>query len=313
MPPRKIIIDCDPGIDDAIMLFLAFASPEAFNILGITTVGGNVSVELNAINGCRIRELAGREDVPVFIGAAQPLKRHLETAEHVHGETGLLGLDPFTPKVGVDPRDAVDWIVETLQAADEGEITLVPNGPLTNIALAIERAPDILPKIREIVLMGGAMREGGNITPSAEFNIYTDPDAADIVLNAGRPIVMMGLDVTHQAMCTPERLDYICPSNTDVARAVRGLLTGSIEMNSRHYGVPGAPLHDPCTIAWLLEPDLFKTKTCNVAVETVSSLTTGHTAVDFWGVSGRPPNAAWAYALDEPGFFDLLKSRLARL
>ena len=312
MQRRPIIIDCDPGIDDAIMLFLAFAAPDEFDILGITTVAGNVPVELNSRNACMIRELAGREDVPVFMGSPRPMARDLETAEHVHGETGMLGVEPFETRRGVEDKNAIAFLVDTLMV-HETPVTLVPTGPLTNIALAIEMEPRILPKIEQIVVMGGAMREGGNVTPSAEFNIYADPHAADIVLRCGRPIVMMGLDVTHQAMCTEARLAQICPENTIIAKAVKGLLTGSIAMNSQHYGVSGAPLHDPCTIAYLLKPDLFETKLCNVAVETQSSLTLGHTAVDFWGVSGRAPNVNWVHTLDVGGFFELLTERLARL
>jgi len=313
MQRRPIIIDCDPGIDDAIMLFLAFAAPDEFDILGITTVAGNVPVELNSRNACMIRELAGREDVPVFMGSPRPMARDLETAEHVHGETGMLGVEPFEPAKGVEDQNAIAWLVETLLAQNV-PVTLVPNGPLTNIALAIEMEPRILPKIAEIVLMGGAMREGGNVTPSAEFNIYADPHAADIVLRSGRPNVMMGLDVTHQAICTDERMNRLCPPNNPViAKAVKGLLTGSIAMNSQHYGSPGAPLHDPCTIAYLLRPDLFEGKRCNVAVETQSLLTMGHTAVDYWGVSGRAANVNWIHTLDVDGFFDLLTERLARL
>jgi purine nucleosidase len=216
------------------------------------------------------------------------------------------------PRHELQPQHAVDFIVATLMASAHDSVTLVPTGPLTNIAMAMVREPAILPKIREIVLMGGAMREGGNTTPSAEFNMLVDPHAAHVVFGCGRPIVAMGLDVTHQVLATPARIERIRALSHDVARAACGMLTAFNRHDTRKYGSEGAPLHDPCTIAWLLEPGMFQAKACNVAVETRSELTMGHTAVDFWNVSGRPVNARWVYGVDAEAFYDLLIERLAR-
>ena len=203
-------------------------------------------------------------------------------------------------------------MIETLLAADDHSITLVPTGPLTNIGTALDREPAIAAKIEQIVLMGGAMREGGNRTPSAEFNILVDPEAADAVLRCGRPITQMGLDVTHQVLSTRERVDRIRALGNPVAEAVAGMLSFFERFDMEKYASRGAPLHDPCTIAWLLRPDLFEGKVCNVAVETQSELTLGHTAVDFWHVTDRPRNVDWIYAVDADGFYDLLTERLSR-
>ncbi len=307
---QPIIIDCDPGQDDAVALFLAFASPE-LDVLGITTVGGNVPLELTHRNARMMCDLAG-SDVPVFAGCDKPLKRPLKTAEYIHGETGINGIDVFEPSTPLQSQHGVDFIVETLLAADEGAITLVPTGPLTNIATAIDREPAILNSVKQIVLMGGAMREGGNRTPSAEFNILVDPDAADIVLRCGRPIVQMGLDVTHQVLSTRERVDRIAALGNPVADATAGMISFFERYDMSKYAAPGAPLHDPCTVAWLIRPDLFTGKDCNVAVETESELTLGHTAVDFWHVTDRPRNVHWVYGVDSDGFYEMLTDRLAR-
>ena len=309
---RKIIIDCDPGQDDAVALFLAFGSPDDLDIIGITTVGGNVPLELTQRNARQMCDIAGRHDVPVHAGCEKPMQRPLRTAEMIHGETGINGIDAFEPETPLQSQHAVDYIIETLLAAGDDSITLVPIGPLTNIGTAIDREPAILPKIEQIVLMGGAMREGGNRTPSAEFNILVDPDAADIVFRCGRPITQMGLDVTHQVLSTKERVDKIRALDNPVAAATVGMLSFFNRYDSEKYASKGAPLHDPCTIAWLLMPELFTGKDCNVTIETQSELTLGHTAVDFWRVTGRPLNVHWVYAVDADGFYALLTERLAR-
>ena len=309
---RKIIIDCDPGQDDAVALFLALASPEDLDLLGITTVAGNVPLEPTQRNARMMCDLAGRLDVPVYAGCEGPMSRKLRTAEMIHGETGINGIDVFEPKTPLQSDHAVDYIINTLLAADDASITLVPTGPLTNIATAFEREPKILPKIEQIVLMGGAMREGGNRTPSAEFNILVDPDAADIVFRCGRPITQMGLDVTHQVLSTVDRVERIKALDNPVAAATAGMLSFFDRYDTKKYTSKGAPLHDPCTIAWLLQPGLFEGKDCNVSVETQSELTLGHTAVDFWQVTDRPINVHWVYGVDADGFYDLLIERLAR-
>ena len=308
---RKIIIDCDPGQDDAVALLLAFAYPAELELLGITTVGGNVPLALTHRNARMMCDIAGKKDVPVYAGCAEPMRRPLQTAEAIHGQTGINGIDVFEPETPLQSEHAVDFIIRTLLAADNASITLVPTGPLTNIATAIEREPAILPKIERVVLMGGAMREGGNRTPSAEFNILVDPEAADVVLRCGRSITQLGLDVTHQVLSTRDRVERIQALGNSVADATAGMLSFFDRFDTKKYKSKGAPLHDPCTVAWLLRPDLFAGKDCNISVETQSELTLGHTAVDFWHVTDRPVNAHWVYGVDADGFYDLLIESLA--
>ncbi|MDH4049570.1 MAG: nucleoside hydrolase [Gammaproteobacteria bacterium] len=310
---ETIIIDCDPGQDDAINLLLALSSPGELDVLGITTVAGNVPLDLTERNARMMCDIAGRTDVPVFAGCAKPLLRELITAENVHGKTGVDGVEVFTPTGRPQDRHAVDFIIDALRSADDASITLVPTGPLTNIAAAIQKDPSILAGIRRIVLMGGAMREGGNTSPSAEFNILVDPHAAEIVFDCGRPITAMGLDVTHQVLSSRERIARIKAVGNRAAEATAGMLEFFSRHDSTKYGADGAPLHDPCTIAFLLQPELFEGKLCNIAIETRSPLTLGHTAVDFWGVSGRSANATWIYRVNADGFYELLTERLARL
>ena len=312
MSRQRIIIDCDPGQDDAVALFLAMASPGEFEILGITAVAGNVPLELTQRNVRLMCDIAGREDIPVFAGCDRPMVRDLLTAEKVHGKTGIDGVEIVEPQTPLQEQHAVDFIVETLRAAEDESVTLVPTGPLTNIGTVIDRAPDVLAKIRQLVIMGGAMREGGNYSPSAEFNILVDPHAADIVFSCGRPITSMGLDVTHQVLSTRARVERIRALGNPVAEATAGMLGFFERHDSKKYGVEGAPLHDPCTIAWLLDPQLFEGKFCNLTVETQSELTMGHTAIDFWHVTDRPHNVNWIYSVDADGFYDLLTDRLAR-
>ena len=312
MTARPIIIDCDPGQDDAVNLLLAMSSPDELQLLGITAVAGNVPLELTERNTRLMCDIAGRSDVPVFAGCERPLVRKLQTAEAVHGRTGIDGIEITEPETPLERQHAVDFIVETLQAAAEDSITLVPTGPLTNIAMAMVKAPSILPKIREIVLMGGAMREAGNHSPSGEFNILVDPHAAHVVFGCGRPVVAMGLDVTHQVVSTPERVDRIRALGNRAALATAGMLEFYSRHDSMKYGMEGSPLHDPCTVAYLLRPGIFKGKDCNIEVEIHSELTAGHTAVDFWGVSGRTPNALWVHEADADAFYELLTERLGR-
>ena len=312
MSRQHIIIDCDPGQDDAVALFLAMASTGELEILGITAVAGNVPLELTQRNVRLMCDIAGHGDIPVFAGCDRPMVRELLTAEKVHGKTGIDGIDIAEPRTPLQEQHAVDFIVATLRAAEDESVTLVPTGPLTNIGTVIDRAPDVLPKIRQLVIMGGAMREGGNYSPSAEFNILVDPHAAAIVFNCGRPITSMGLDVTHQVLSTRARVERIRQLGNPVAAATAGMLGFFERHDSKKYGVEGAPLHDPCTIAWLLDPELFEGKFCNLSVETTSELTMGHTAIDFWHVTDRPHNVNWIYSVDADGFYDLLTERLAR-
>lgn len=309
MTARAIIIDCDPGQDDAVALFLAMSSPDELEIVGITTVGGNVPLALTERNARIMCDIADRKDIPVCAGCADPLVREAITAEYIHGDTGIDGIDVFEPATPLQDQHAVDFIIQSLHKAP---VTLVPTGPLTNIATAIQKEPGILENIEEIVIMGGAMREGGNRTPSAEFNIMVDPQAAEIVFDCRRPITLIGLDVTHQVLSTEERVARIGALGNPVANATVGMLSFFHRYDTEKYSSQGTPLHDPCTVAYILRPDLFKTKRCNVAVETKSELTIGHTAVDFWHVTDGPRNVDWAYDVDADGFYDLLTERLSR-
>jgi purine nucleosidase len=312
--PRKVIIDCDPGQDDAVALFLAMSSPDEIDLLGITTVAGNVPLELTQRNARMMCDIAGRTDIPVFAGCDRPLVRDPITAEYIHGATGIDGIDVFEPETRLQDQHAVDFIVDTLldAARNRVPVTLIPTGPMTNLATAIQREPGILEAVEQIISMGGAMREGGNRSPSAEFNVLVDPHAADIVFNCGRPITAMGLDVTHQVLSTRERVAYIRELGNPVATATAGMLSFFHRYDTKKYGSEGAPLHDPCTVAWLLRPELFRTRYCNLAVEKESELTLGHTAVDFWHVTDRPHNVHWTYEVDADGFYELLVERLAR-
>jgi len=312
MRSKKIIIDCDPGQDDAINLLLAMASPDELDILGITAVVGNVPLDLTQRNSRIICELANRLDINVYAGCSDPTVRKRITAEYVHGDTGIDGLDVYEPDHPLHSQHAVDYIIETLHAEEEDTVTLVPTGPLTNIAVAFDKDPSIVPKVAHIILMGGAMREGGNRTPSAEFNILADPHAAETVFSCGRPLTVFGLDVTHKVLSTKERVERIRDVGNKAAIATANMLDFSSRYDNDKYGGLGAPLHDPCTIAYMLKPELFKGKRCNISIETQSELTMGNTAVDFWHVTDKPQNANWIYDVDADGFYELLTERLAR-
>ena len=309
----KIIIDTDPGQDDAVAILLALASPDEITVLGITTVAGNVPLALTEKNARIICELAGRPDIAVFAGCDRPLVQPLVTAEHVHGKTGLDGPQMADPTMPLQDQHAVDFIIETLRTEPAGSVTLVPVGPLTNIATAFQRAPDIIPRVQEIVLMGGAYFEVGNITPAAEFNIYVDPEAAEIVFQSGVPLVVMPLDVTHKVLTTRPRIDAIRAIGSPVAHAVASWTDFFERFDMAKYGAEGAPLHDPCVIAYLLAPGLFTGRHINVEIETTSPLTRGMTVADWWGVTKRPKNAMFMGDVDAAGFYDLLTERLARL
>ena len=313
MPPRKIIIDTDPGQDDAVAIMLALASPDEIEVLGITAVAGNVPLELTAKNARIVCELAGRADIPVYAGCDRPLGRDLVTAEHVHGKTGLDGPDLPDPKMLLQKAHGVDFLIETLRQEPAGTVTLCPLGPLTNIATAFQRAPDIVTRVREIVLMGGAYFEVGNITPAAEFNIYVDPQAADIVFKSGVPLVVMPLDVTHKALVTQPRNDALRALGNASGLAVAQMTDFFERFDKEKYGSQGAPLHDPCVTAYLIAPGLFSGRHINVEIETESELTMGMTVADWWGVTDRTPNATFMGDIQADGFFDLLVDRIARL
>ncbi|NHM20478.1 nucleoside hydrolase [Tritonibacter mobilis] len=313
MPPRKIIIDTDPGQDDAVAILLALGSPEDIDLLGITTVAGNVPLALTQKNARITCEVAGRPEVKVYAGCDAPLERPLVTAEHVHGSTGLDGPDLFEPAMALQDQHGVEFIIDTLRAEAPGTVTLCPLGPLTNIGAAFRKAPDIIDRVQEIVLMGGAYFEVGNITPAAEFNIYVDPEAARDVLASGGKITMMPLDVTHKALTSRARVQAFRDLGSRVGNFTADMLDFFERFDVEKYGSEGGPLHDPCVIAYMIQPELFSGRHINVEIETASPLTLGMTVADWWGVTDRPANALFIGDVDADGFFALLTERLGRL
>jgi len=304
---RQVIIDCDPGHDDALALMLAHASPEV-ELLAITTVAGNQTLDRTTLNARRVCTVAGIRDVPIAAGCDRPLLRELVTAGEVHGASGLDGADWPEPAVDVVPEHAVDLIVDLVMGAP-GQVTLVPIGPLTNIALALRREPRIVGAVREVVLMGGSFTRG-NTSPAAEFNIYVDPEAAAAVFTAGWPLTMVGLDLTHQARVTAEVMDRITAVGTPLATIVAQLM--------RFYGrlsvaQGGPPLHDPCAVARVIDPDVMACRDAFVAVETQGQWTRGMTVTDFAGRLGHAANAAVATELNVPAFWELMLDALRRL
>ena len=310
---KNIIIDTDPGQDDAVAILLALASPKEINVLGITAVAGNVPLKLTSKNARIICELAGRPDLLVFAGCKSPMSRPLITAEHVHGKTGLDGPKLFEPKMRLQNKHGVDFIIDTLKSHNPETITLCCLGPLTNIGSAFTKAPEILSRVKEIVLMGGAYFEVGNITPASEFNIFVDPEAAQIVLKSPVKKTILPLDVTHKVLVTKKRNQRFRNLGTQVGEMVSEMLEFSERFDRQKYGTDAAPLHDPCVIAYLLNPNLFSGRYINVEVETNSQLTLGMTVADWWGVSGRKPNATFIGDVDVEGFFNLLTERLSNL
>jgi purine nucleosidase len=309
---HPIIIDTDPGQDDAVAILLALASPE-IDVLGITAVAGNVPLSLTEVNARKICELAGRRDVRVYPGAIRPMLRSLVTAEHVHGRTGLDGPDLPEPTMPLQAQYAVDYIVDTLMQFEAGTVTLCCLGPLTNVALALVREPRIAPRIKRIIAMGGGFFEGGNVTPTAEFNIYVDPQAARLVFESGIPITLIPLDCTHQALTTKARVQKFRDMNNTTGPATAALLDFFERFDEQKYGTDGGPLHDPCVIAWLLHPELFTSRDVNVSIECESELTMGMTVIDWWRVTDRKANATVCRGINADGFFDLLTERLATL
>ncbi|MFM5149645.1 pyrimidine-specific ribonucleoside hydrolase RihA [Aeromonas hydrophila] len=303
-----VILDCDPGHDDAIALILALASPE-LKVLAVTTSAGNQTPDKTLNNALRILTLLGRDDIPVAAGAPKPLARELIIADNVHGESGLDGPTLPDPAFAPVAMTALELMAKCLRESPE-PVTLVPTGPLTNIALLLAAHPELKSKIARIVLMGGAAGPG-NWTPAAEFNIYVDPEAADMVFKSGLPITMCGLDVTHEAQVMDEDIERVRAITNPVAQCVAGLLDFfMIYHRDPKWGFAGAPLHDPCTIAWLLAPALFHGVECRVDIETGGTHTSGMTVVDRYGLTGKAANALVLLGLDRAGFIDLLVTRL---
>jgi purine nucleosidase len=310
---RRIIIDTDPGLDDAVAILLALAASEELEVLGLVAVAGNLPLAQTERNARRVCELAGRLDVPVYAGCARPVLRPLATAERVHRETDQDRLLLPDSTTAPQPQHGVDFLVETLRSANPGTITFCALGPLTNIAMALVKAPETAGKIRELVVMGGACFELGNVTPAAEFNMHVDPHAAAIVVDSGIPITMIPLDVTHRLITTEARLAALHALPNRCGAAVAALLA-VFERNRRaKFGPRARALHDPSVIGYLLRPNLYEGREVNVAVETQSPLTIGMTVVDWWGVTGRPPNVRFMNTVDADGFYDLLTERLRRL
>jgi inosine-uridine nucleoside N-ribohydrolase len=307
--PKPVILDVDPGHDDAVALMMACGSPD-LDLLAVTTVAGNVSLEKTTRNALRVLSLLGHTHVPVAAGAAAPLRRSLRTAENIHGESGLDG--PEIPEAGFEPDDrgAVELIADTLRAAAE-PVTLVPVGPLTNVATLLREHPGLKEKIAHVSLMGGSIGLG-NTTPAAEFNIFVDPEAAREVFDSGLQITMSGLDVTHQAGAGPEERERLRAVG-GIGRLVAGFLDFFAATYEGVFGFDAPPLHDPVAVAAVLEPSLLKTRPMCVDVECESDLTRGETVCDFYGVTGKPPNARVGVELDRDGFFELLYGSLKRL
>jgi purine nucleosidase len=309
---HSIILDCDPGVDDAVALLLAFKSPAQIALLGITSVAGNVGLDNTTRNACLLRQVAGREDVGIYRWLAKPMVASPVLADDFHGPEGLGDYPVFEPIKREEAKSAIDFIIDTLRTQPNSAVTLAATGPLTNIATAFEQAPDIKARVKQIVLMGGARCEGGNITASAEYNIYADPDAAAIVMASQCPLVVIGLDATHQVRATPERIARLGALNNQSASLVGDTLAFSNTLPGNMEGATGSPLHDPCVIAFLLAPDAFTLRPCSIRVETSSTLTRGHTAIEFRaGYHDLPFNAHWVTNIDAGAIFELLERALA--
>ncbi len=303
---RKIVIDCDPGHDDAIAILLALASPEV-ELVGVTTVAGNQTLDKTTRNALVTLEAGGRGAIPVAAGADAPLSRELRTAAHGHGEGGLDGPELAEPRAQPVAEHAVDFLAEVI----DGGTVLVPTAPLTNIALLLERHPEVRDRIEHIVWMGGAIGEG-NVTPAAEFNAFVDPEAAAVVFASGIPITMIGLDVTHKALFTRAHAERLREAGR-AGRFVAGLSDFFQRFHERSYGFEGSAIHDAMAVAHVIDPSLVTTRRANVAVETSSELCDGRTVVDLRGVTGRPENADVGVDVDAERFLELLVSRIASL
>lgn len=310
---RTIIVDTDPGQDDAIALLFALAAADRLEVRAITVVAGNVPVDRAARNALVVRDWADRPEIPVYAGCPRPLVRDLTTAESVHGKSGLDGVQLHEPHAGLAAGHAVDFLINALRSSPEGSITLCLIGPSTNFAAALIQAPDVARRIREIVMMGGCYFTRGNVTPVAEFNVYVDPHAANLVFQSGIPLTVLPLDVTHKALTTPVRIEKFRQLGNRCGSAIAQILTSYGRHDIENFGVEGGPLHDPCVIGYLLDPSLFLGRRVNVIVETQSELTLGETVVDWNGLTKRAINAFWINDIDADGFYSLLTKTVARL
>jgi purine nucleosidase len=301
---QTLIIDCDPGVDDAVALMLAFGSSE-LDLVAVTTVGGNVPLAKTTRNARMLRQIAGREDVPVHAGADRPLRRKPAGAGEFHGAEGLGFMAPFAPAKAVADGHGVDAIINAVAAREPGTVALAVLGPLTNLALALRREPMLAKRLGPVAIMGGARSEGGNITASAEFNVWADPEAADEVMRSGLPVIMFGLDATHQVRATDERIAAVAAIGTPRSDTAAAMMRFSQKVESEIVGRDAPPVHDMCPVAWLIRPALFDLRPCRIAVEVQSELTRGHTAVEFRVDAATAPHR-WAASADADGAFALL-------
>jgi purine nucleosidase len=308
-----LIIDTDPGADDVVALLFALASPDELNVRALTTVAGNVRLEKTSRNARLAREWAGREEVPVYAGAPKPMMRTPIYAENIHGKEGLSGVAVHEPKKGLEQSNAIEYLIDALMSAKPRSITLAILGPQTNLALALIQEPGIVQGIKEVVIMGGAHFNGGNITPVAEFNLFADPQAAEVVLKSGVKLTYLPLDVTHKILTSEARLKQIAALNNNAGKRVGEILNEYIKGDMEHYGLPGGPVHDASVIAYLLKPELFSGRSVNVVIDSREGPTFGQTIVDWYDTLKAPKNAFWVESGDAQGFFDLLTERLARL
>lgn len=311
--PRDVIIDTDPGADDVVALLLAMASPEDLNIRAITTVAGNVRLDKTSRNARLAREWGGREDIPIYAGAGRPLVRKPIYADDIHGQEGLEGVKVHAPKQALAQGNAVQYLVDTLSGAEPHSITVAMLGPQTNLALALIQKPEIVKGIKEVVVMGGAHFNGGNITPVAEFNLYADPHAAEVVLASGVKITYVPLDLTHKVITSNARFKQLAAIDNQAGRRVVGILDAYVKHDMDLYGMPGGPVHDASVIAYLIKPELFSGRRVHMEVDSREGPTFGQTVVDWYAVLKRPANVLWLNEGDAQGFFDLLSERLARL
>ena len=308
---RKILLDCDPGHDDAVAMMLAWGNP-SIELLGVTTVGGNQTLDKVTRNALSVATVVGMHDVPIAAGCRLPLVRPVEIAPDVHGDSGLDGVELPEPAVELDPRHGVDLIIETIMSNEPGTVTLVPTGPLTNIAMAARKEPRIVERVQEVVLMGGGYHVG-NWSPVAEFNIKVDPEAAHIVFNEKWPIVMVGLDLTHQALATDEVAERIAAVPGSVSQFTLGLFTFFRKAYQDAQGFDFPPVHDPCTLAYLIDPTIVETVKVPVDVELNGSLTTGMTVADFRAPAPEDCHTKVATRLDAPRFWGLVVDAIDRI
>lgn len=307
--PKKIILDCDPGHDDAIALLLAHGSP-AIELVAITTVAGNQTLEKVTRNALAVATIGGITDVPIAAGAGVPLVRPQIIAKDIHGDSGMDGPELPTPSVELDDRHGVDLIIETIMSHEPGEITLVPTGPLTNIAMAVQREPAIIERVAEVVLMGGGYSKG-NTTPAAEFNILVDPEAASVVFNAAWQVTMVGLDLTHQAVATPDVIERFAALGTEPGQFVVELLEFFGRMYKQAQGFDAPPVHDACAVAQVIDPSVMVVQPAHVVVELAGTYTAGMTVTDFFGRGGVPRRTLVATELDRTKFWNLVVDAIA--